>query len=345
MALRWIEGFETWGNLNDERDVWGDIFYGKYGSSNCENNTPKLVTGYRGIGLGFAFNNTISNHFRIPLDNQSTWTVGVAYYIPSGGGYYFGEDVLRIQDNGTTQVRLLIRRDMGSGTREIVIQRGSTTLDSLGFYGPEQWLYIELQVTINNSTGSYECRVRGVPVCSDTGVDTSANSNNYANIIRFGLTTGYIDDIYVLDGTSPGLDDFLGEMKVDKGMPTSDYSVDWSRSGGANNYSNVDEVPISEADYVYSKTTDDVDLFGVAPVGSPNIMGAQLTVDTMLSIPGGKELILVCDSAGNQQTESHQIGVVDESVAQTLVTDIDPNTSAAWTQTNINAARWGVKVG
>ena len=344
MALRWIEGFETWGNLTDERDVWGDIFYGKYGSSYCEDGTPKLVEGYRGIGLGLSFNNVISNHLRIPLDNQPTWTVGVAFYIP-GSVYYFGEDVLRLQDSGSSQLRIQLLRDMGSGTHEIILLRGSTQIDSLGFYAPSQWLYIELQAMIHNSDGSYECRVRGTHVCSDTGVDTAATSNDYANMVRFGQTNGYVDDIYVLDGTSPGLDDFLGEVKVDKGVPTSDYSVQWARSGGANNYSNVDEVPVSEGDYIYSKTTNDVDLFGVAPVSSVNVLGAQLTVDTMLSTSGGKELILVCDSVGNQQTESHQIGATDERVAQCLVTDIDPNTSAAWTQTNINAARWGVKVG
>ena len=187
--------------------------------------------------------------------------------------------------------------------------------------------------------------MHGVPVCSASGVDTSDSGNGHANNVVFGYNVGSYDDIYILDGTSPGQNDFLGEMKVEKGMPTSDSSVQWSRSGGSNNYETVDESPVSEADYIYSKTQNDVDLFGVTPVGTPNIKGAMLTVDTILTLPGGKELVLLCDSGGTQQTKSSQIGESDTRVAPSLVTDIDPDTLAAWTQTGINAAKWGVKVG
>jgi hypothetical protein len=201
-----------------------------------------------------------------------------------------------------------------------------------------------MQATIHSSTGSYECHVNGVSVCSGSGVNTSDSGNPYANAVILGWTEGYYDDLYVLDGTA-GQNDFLGQVRVAAGMPISDYSTQWVRSTGTTNYETVDEIPVNTSDYNYSQTTDELDLFGVDPIGGTNVIGAQLNVDALLSDPGGKELILVCDSNGSQQTKAFQIGESDLVVGQALITDIDPNTSTDWTKTTLNAAHWGVKVG
>ena len=151
MALRWIEGFETWGNVTDERDVWGDHFYGKYGMANCDSGTPSLVEGYRGIGLGYANANLSSNYFTVPLDIQATWTIGFAWYLGSSVTY-FGESLVKLRDQDTVQLWLEVQRDMGggtAGTHEILLFRGGTQLASLGYYAQNQWLDIELQATIN----------------------------------------------------------------------------------------------------------------------------------------------------------------------------------------------------
>jgi hypothetical protein len=343
MALRWIEGFETWGDLNDTRATWGDQFYGKYGEADCDSGTPSLVAGADGVGLAYDNSNLTYNYFRIPFEDQPTWTVGVAYYLKSGI-YYFGENVFKLIDGGAHQMWLEVRRDMGSGTHEIILIRGGTTLDSLGFFAPDQWLYIELQTTIHNSAGSYNCHVNGASVCSGSGVNTSDSGSAFANAVILGWTEGYYDNLYILDGTA-GQNDFLGPVRVAKGMPTSDYSTQWVHSSGTTNYETVDDIPVNTSDYNYSKTTDDLDLFDVDSIGSTGIIGAQLNVDALLSDPGGKELILVCDSNAVQQTQSFQIGESDLVVGQALLTDIDPNTSTAWTKTTINAAHWGVKVG
>ncbi len=347
MALRWIEGFETLGNVSDGPGVWGDSFYAKYhGRAEVGWGTPSLVSGYRDMGLGLALSNLNYNFFQVPLDTQPSLLVGLAYYIPTGV-YYFGETLVRLRDGNDNGLWVAVLRDMGggsAGTHEIVLVRGGTIIDSLGFYAPNQWLYVEIKATIHNTTGSYECRVGGVTQCSATGVDTSNTSNNHTDNVLFGFTKGYVDDIYILDGAT-GQTDFLGEVKVEPGLPTGDSSVQWSRSGGSNNYETVDENPVSETDYIYSQTPDDLDLFGMVPCGSVNVLGAQLTVDSKLSVPGGKDLILVCDSNGNQQTKSFRVGEGDERVVQSLLTDIDPDTSTAWTQSGINAASWGIKVG
>lgn len=346
MALRWIEGFETWGHLGDGPGVWGDTFYGKYSPGHCDDGFPALVPGYRGIGLGYDVANTVYNHFAVPLDTQPTLVVGFAYYVKSGI-YYYGEHIVSFRYGNTSQLWLEIQRDKGgetAGTHELFLFRGNTFVASLGYYPANEWIYVEMKATIHNTNGSYEIRVRGVPVAAATGVDTADSANDYADTVVFGYTNGIYDDIYILDGTS-GLNDFLGEMKVEKGMPASDDSTQWTRTSGSANYENVDEIPTSETDYIHSKTQNHVDLFAVDACGSSRIKGAQLNVDTTLSVPGTKELILLCDSNGHQQAASEQVGEADNRIIACMPTEIDPDTGLAWTQSGINAARWGVKVG
>ena len=342
MSLRWIEGFETWGTSGDGPAVFGDLFYGKYSPANINASyDPSLVSGYKDLGLAYQNNQMTYNYFSKSLGSKSFWVVGLAYRSHTSV-YSSGEHVVSLRDGSDKQ--LAIRVKSGTTTNEYVLNRGTTQLASLGSFANNTWLYIELKATIDGTNGSYECRVNGTSVCSDTVVNTSQSGNAYADSIRFGYTYGAYDDIYILDNAT-GMNDFLGPVKVEKGMPTSDSSTQWSPSTGTDNYATIDEIPVSESDYVQSKTTGHVDIFGVGSCGSSDIKGAQLNVATMLSVPGGKDLILLCDSSGSRQSETETVGEADNLIIASLVTETDPNTSAAWTQAGIDAATWGVKVG
>jgi len=340
MALRWVEGFETFGNLNDTPSVWGDYFYGKYIAGFCDGNSSKLVEGYRGIGLALLLDDFNYNYFSAGVENSQVLTAGCAYKTGIDV-YYYGEVILSFKDYINTQIDLIILRDMGSGTHELLLRRGSTTLDTLGFINPDEWVYLEVQVTISN-TGSYECRKNGAVVCSGSNVDTQDSANAYATQVNFGPNKGSYDDAYVLDD-DPGLDDFLGPIKVRRALPTADVSAQWTRSTGVNNYANVDEVPPSLTDYNYSKTSAHLDLFDFQD-SAGDILGAQLNVGAKLSEPGGKGLTLVCDSNATQQTDDIQLGDSELPLVHTLTLDTDPDTLALWTQAGFNAAQWGVKV-
>lgn len=342
MSVRWIEGFETWGNLNDLRAVWQDHFYGKYSPAFCEDGSAILIEGYNGIGLAYAGASRPYNYFSVSIEQRQVWTVGFAYKVPAVT-YVNGENVLKIMDGITHQLQLEVFLDAGSGS-EIKLNRNNTAIDSLGFYPPDEWIFIEIQCNIHNSTGSYECRVNGAVVCSDTNVDTQYSSNAYAALFQFGFNTGAYDDIYILDDDASGQNDFLGAVKVKRALPVSDSSVQWTRSAGVNNYANVDEVPPSLTDYNYSKTTSQLDLFGFQAI-SDDLLGAQLNVSAKLSEPGGKTLTLVCDSNASQQTDDVQLGDSEFATVYALPLDNDPDTSVLWTKTGFNAATWGVKVG
>ena len=342
MSLRWIEGFETWGASGNGSSVFGDLFYGKYSPANINTSyDTSLVTGYRDIGLGYKNAQIVYNYFCKSLGSKSFWVVGLAYRSHTTV-YSNGEHIVSLRDGNSKQLEIRIKT--GATTNEYVLNRGTTQLASLGSFANNTWLFLELKATIDSTNGSYECRVNGSSVCSATVVNTSDSGNAYADSICFGYTEGSYDDIYILDNAT-GLNDFLGPVKVEKGMPESDSSTQWSPSTGSDNYAVVDEIPVAESDYVQSKTSDHIDLYGIGSCGSSDIKGAQLNVASMLSVPGGKDLILVCDSSGSQQTETETVGEADNLIIASLVTETDPDTSSAWTQAGINAATWGVKVG
>lgn len=341
MSLRWIEGFETWGVLNDDYSVFADTLLGKYSPANIYTlYSPLLVAGYKDIGLAYKNNQMTYNYFCKSLGRRQFWVVGLAFRSHTSV-YSSGEHIVSLRDGDTRQLELLIKT--GSTTNEIVLRRGYTEIDSLGTYANNEWIYLELKATIDATNGAYECRVNGSTVCADTVLNTSQSGSAYADGVYFGYNYGTYDDIYILDSAS-GLNDFLGPVKIEKGMPTSDYSVQWSRNSGGNNYAAVDEIPVSEGDYIESKTAGHVDLLGVTPC-SGDIKGAQLNVDAKLSVPGGRDLILVCNSAGVEQSVTETVGEADNLIIAALVSETDPHTGLPWTPAAINAARWGVKVG
>lgn len=100
------------------------------------------------------------------------------------------------------------------------------------------WFSFEMEVVINNTTGSWTVRTNGSPTNSfqATGLNTRAGStNNYANrIIIWTSTTGsptnnvWIDDfIWRSDPTSVP---WLGDMRAYVQMPNTDVQAQFSRN-------------------------------------------------------------------------------------------------------------------
>ena len=190
MALRWIEGFETWGSLGDDHSVFGETFYGKYSPAFINTDyAPTLVTGYLDTGLGYQNNQMTYNYFSKSLGRKPFWVVGLAFRSHTSV-YSSGEHIVSLRDGSAIQLELRI--ESGESSNEIVLRRGLTQIASLGSFANNEWVYLELKATIDSTSGSYECRANGISVCSDTVVNTSQSGNAFADSICFGYNSGCI---------------------------------------------------------------------------------------------------------------------------------------------------------
>ena len=344
MAVRWIEGFETFGSSGATGSALEGELQKKYDEASTLTGVDAKLSAGRGSGLALEWGDENVHYFRKALDAQATWVIGFAIKLPAT--LSFTGTWLEILDGGSVQIAL--KRSVST----LQILRGTTVLDSCSIQAGV-WYYVEVKVTINDTTGSYEVRLNGVNVMSGSNVDTQQTANATADGFKFygdTYATVLLDDLYVLDGTGSTNNDFLGDMKVSAILPNGDVSgeSDFTRSGGTPNYENVDENPSDDdASYVESGTSNDRDLYDYENIdaGVTGIKGVQINTQARVTDAQSQTLITSCKS---NTTVSEDSG---ESIGSTTyntsyrVMEQDPDTSAAWTASGLNAASFGVKVG
>lgn len=215
---------------------------------------PSVSTSYGRSGNGIRLHS--GAHVYKSLPDRATLIVGFSFRAMT---FVAGKRMCFFRDEETTQMYLEVG---ASGL--IYIKRGDgTTLGvSTNALSPAQFYYLEFKVTISNTSGSYELRVKrsldSVGVES-TGslLDTQVSTNARVNI--FGLGGGNpsdsadnafdFDDIYILDTNGTRNNDFLGPSGVDILFPNAvgTYSQ-WSPVGDSPNW-----------DATYDGTTPDGD--------------------------------------------------------------------------------------
>lgn len=204
---------------------------------------------------------------------------------------------------------------------------------------------IEIYYYPKNSGGSCILKIDGVQQFSYSG-DTTAGLENIQTF-RLGYDAvssrsgySYYDDIIIDDAHWIGKTYIQGLTITGAGTTTQ-----WDPSTGSN-YACVDEVPYSDTDYISTNTTDEIDTYALS-----NLSG---TIDSI------KAVALTARAAyDGSPTPTHiQLGVrsggadyfaTDFSPPSSFgflgqrILEVDPATSAAWTESNVNALEAGMK--
>jgi hypothetical protein len=209
------------------------------------------------------------------------------------------------------------------------------------------WYAFEIEVVINNTTGSFTVRKNGNTVADFTasGLNTRNSANNYANKLQFGsagATNQRIDDLFWRSDASSVA--WLGDIRCFTRMPASDASVQFSRLGGATNFSQVNEAHQDGAtSYVYDSTAGDADFYGIGTIAStPASTIAVTTRGYMQKSDAGSRTAAVQLKSGATTVASPTLTLTTSGWLWAWRTDtVDPNTSAAWTAAAVNAATIG----
>ncbi|PYJ07927.1 MAG: hypothetical protein DMF06_14315 [Verrucomicrobia bacterium] len=215
------------------------------------------------------------------------------------------------------------------------------------------WNYLEAKVTIHNTTGAVTIKLNGATILTLTGQNTRASANNSAN--QFILNNGsvgngiacFFDDLYLSDssGSAPQ-NDFLGDCRIDCQFPNADGSNStWTPSTGTTHYTLVDEATPNTTDYVESNVIGNKDTWAFQDLSSitGTIYGVQINTAALKDDAGGRSIInTVKSGATNADGATQAMGTSQQYFMDVL--PVDPATSAAWTESNFNAAEFGVKV-
>jgi hypothetical protein len=292
--------------------------------------------------------NSNNEYIRFVLDAETAIVMGFAIRFTEGTTSpnqiiirsYSGGDFeqLRLERNGNGVMTLL------RGT--VVLVRGTRLIKN------DHWYYMELKATINSSTGSYELKIEGVTEFSDTGVNTGAQSE--VSRIDFGAQGSNNDieytDIYILNhsGSAP-LNDFLGDVNVESLFPDGNGTTNNFTPSAGSNFENVDESPPHDSDSTYNSagTATDRDLYTfdniTAPVSAVRAVALNLTLRREAgSTRSVKDVVRSGGSNFDGQGSMASLAPGADYETFNTIHETDPNTAAAWTEANVNAAEFGV---
>lgn len=285
-----------------------------------------LPSTYSSIGVGVAL-----RYATMPSAN----TVHAVISFRSGSTYTFG---LRVTTTGAIEAYRMTSVSAGV---------------SLGVTAPNvivggTWHYVEVGVSIHDSTGTVTVKVDGVAVLTLTGQDTNNGVTTvdtvvlgYPGGISTSLGTLQIDDLYVVDSATT-----QGEMKVEPLRATSDVAQGFGRSTGSTNYTLVDDTTANgDTDYVQGSTVGTVDTYGLGDLSSTpsSILAVQLTSFAMKTDAASRSIALQAKS-GATTSDGPNFALAASYGKQERILETDPNTGAAWTATAVNALQAGPKV-
>lgn len=341
MTMRFMDSFDHYATA-DITEKWSSI-----------NATPVIAASVgRRSTAAMEFN---SNTDRVSkqIDAQSTWTVGMAISIATQPGT--GGDIIYFGDSGADQCGVFLNAD-----KTLSFRRGTTVLGTSTFALPTGgYSYLECKVVIDNTAGTFEIRVDGSNKLSATGQDTQATANATANEIfihgRTAINTGpgtgliRIDDLFINDGAGSVNNGFLGDSRVDSYAPNGNGNSSQHTGSDGNsvdNYLLVDEAaPNDDTDYVESTTVGNKDTYAFTDMTHTpaTIHGVQLCMAAKKDDAGAKSIAGVTRSGGTD-FDGATVAISTSYQYVLQMRETDPNTSAAWTKTNLNAAEFGMKV-
>lgn len=240
------------------------------------------------------------------------------------------------------QLTVWLGGDMNGGA-----QSGAATSTPLS---ASVYQYFEIKIVAGTGTsGSVTIRQDGVQTLALTGINTGAATIDEIGFPwssdggNYGLE-GCIDDLYICNTAGTLNNDFLGDTKVLTLVPNGAGATTQLTPSAGSNYQCVDEIPPVLTDYVSGSTVGNKDLYAYPDISTTyTVRGVQ--VHSYAGTDSG--------STAQGRTVAVSGATTSNGVTRTLsatpktwrdVYETDPNTAAAWTAANANAAQFGWEV-
>lgn len=342
MSVLFTDGFEWAGdNLLDVSVKW-DSYYSYLSGSKTKDDQARTGTysWYMERASSFLKKNLAGS--------PDTLIMGAGFYISNPGYDCY---LFTLEESGTDQV--VVKYDNTDGSIKVYRNTTQIAASAASVMSINNWHYVEAKITIHQSAGIVEVYVDGDEVINDTGLDTCATSNEYADSFLIGNTGSnltypycYVDDVYLLDDNGTANNDILGPIKIYTKFPDADGNYGaWTPQGAGDSYVEIDEVPPDDdTTYIYSTSPGNRDTHSFETLSaSGTIAAAVLNMNARKEGAGTRTIKGMCrsngtDEEGTEQTISDTYHIYQEAFEE------DPDTSAAWANAAaINAAEFGIR--
>lgn len=216
----------------------------------------------------------------------------------------------------------------------------------------DAWNYIEIRAYIDDTAGEVEIRVNGASLLSVSGVDTQYyTDSNYVNAVYLSGAASSVntrfDDFYIRGDTVLTAGGFLGDCKVITSYPdAAGSSAQLTPTGAATNHEATDDpTPDGDTTYVESATATHRDLYSIGNIaqGGGTIHAVQVSALSKKTDTGYRAQKLVVKSGATTDVGPEQ-ALSTDYVYKTKLYETDPNTGAAWLESNLDSVEAGLEV-
>jgi len=287
MNVEWLDPFDYYFEENDSGiwdEVWstdtsGTITWGNSGDYSRTGKSVKVTVNE-------------DNKFkalRKSITNRTTYYLGFAIYVPytiegEGNRMIF----LVLGAGSTPQVGFGVENGILKLWRGPDTGTGGTELVSTGeSFVVEQWNYYGIKITIDDSSGAFECYQNGVQIANSTSLDTRNTSDADITTVSLGACTEglssktivmYFDDFLILT------DEIPNQRALYTLTPSaSGYYSEWTASSTPA-YAQVNEATPDFDDYIAAQESGYQHTFDF----SHSIPNTLATVDTIAMITSAK---------------------------------------------------------
>lgn len=338
MALLWFDGFNS-GNSTEIVMSYDAT------SSTCNAGT----SGARSGG-GHVTPNGSSQYLKKTVTFSSTTAiVGIGVCNNLNATTASDREFLRIMEGTTTHLSLWIK---GYPSYCIELRHGSGSVIATGTTPwpvgntAADYRYVELKATISDS-GTYEVRIEGVTEFSGSA-DTRNGGTGQPDLIHLTCSVSSynlnLDDFYICDTSGADMNDFLGPgVRIDSLYANAaGDSAAWTPSAGAN-YTCVDETGANngDTDYVSAASSALIDSYNCVDLSvTPSaIKAARAVVIARKDDVGTNTLKAKVRSGSTVSSETGKNLTTSYAAYNYSIVTTDPNTSAAWTKSGIDAVK------
>lgn len=334
MTLRFIDGMQHY-SLPSQLNV-------KYTAVN--NSNMATMSGRRSSTTAILMKSS-GDAFTATIDTQQQWTIGFALYLVGGAE---SNPILQAIDSGGSN-QLCVQITSGNN---IALMRGASTGTVLATstlaLPTGTWNYIEVKMKVASSGGIFEVRVNETVWVTFSGNTQNTGNANAASFKWMGrFAQNAFMDIYVCDSNGSINNGYLGDCRVDTIRPASAGNyAQCTPQGSGSNYANVNETtPDNDTSYNTSNTAGNIDsfVFGSLTSITGTIFGVQANVDADKDDAGSRSIAAMTRVSSTDYVGSTQ-SVSTTYHIYTQIWEQNPNTSANWTATSINASEFGYKV-
>jgi hypothetical protein len=322
MTVKWVDGFDLYA-----AGVHGDQMATRYSSVP---GFPSFVTGRFGGRACEGANGLECFPFGSAV---STLTVGFAY---KADGLGSTGQICRLRNSGSDICDL----SAGAGGALRLTRAGTQLgITATGIVAINTWSYVELEFTRSATVGVFNLWVNGVRLLNLTGQNTGASD---IDSVRFEHQNDLtLDDLYITDTAAR-----LGECRVDTLRPSADTATkDWTASTGTDNYAMVDDAQIDTTDYVQGITAGNKDYYALADLSfNPNNIYAVNAIAFVKKDDATTRTYRTNIKSSSTEGHGATRGLTSSFVLYSDIFETDPNGSAAWTQSAVNALTAGPEV-